>query len=112
MLSTKLIFSKRVWEKFCLKHLQANFLQSWYWGVCNKLLGFKIFRIGLYLNNKLIGICLVIKKEAKRGSFLEVPAGPLLNFENPEYFKYILKRLKKIGLKEKCCFVRIRQQII
>ena len=58
------IFDKNTWESFILKHPEANFLHSWYWGEFQKKLGRKIVRSGFYLSGKLLGIMLVIVEEA------------------------------------------------
>lgn len=108
----KKIKNKRIWEKFVLNTSQGNFLQSWNWGEFNQNLNNKIFRLGFFQNNKLVGVCLLIKKEAKRGSYLECPAGPLIDWSQPILFQKFVDQLKTIGKIEKCHFVRVRPQIL
>ena len=86
MIKCKTINQKKIWEKFVLQRPEGNFLQSWNWGVMNKNLGFKIFRLGFFDQDKLLGVSLLIKKRARRATFLECPAGPLIDWHHPELF--------------------------
>ncbi|MFC1711472.1 lipid II:glycine glycyltransferase FemX [Patescibacteria group bacterium] len=111
MLIIKRIKNKKIWEKFISSYTDANFLQSWNWGLFSQQIGSKIFRLGFYANSKLIGVCLLIKKEAKRGNYLECPGGPLLNLDKTVLFTSFLEEIRNIGFQEKCHFVRIRPQL-
>src|SRR4030042_2447217 len=106
------ITDKKTWERFIFSDkAQSNFLQSWNWGECHKLLGHKIFRFGFWQNNKLIGVSLLIRQDAKRGRYLECPAGPIINWDRVDNFKAFIKLVRKVGQEEKCFFVRVRPQI-
>lgn len=74
----KIIENKKIWEDFLLKQSYQPFFQSWNWGEIQEKLGHKITKIGIYKDNKLIGICLVIEIKAKRGNYLHLRHGPLL----------------------------------
>ena len=106
------ITSKNQWESFVQSSKENTFLHSWNWGEFNKNTGEKIWRLGVFDNEELLAVVLVIKVNARRGSFLFVPQGPIvkefrtLNFEFgilDELFNY----LKDLGEKEKVGFVRI-----
>jgi len=112
MLKTRLINDKETWEHFVLSYPNSSFLHSWNWGELQRHLGNKIFRLGFYHQNKLLGVCLLIKQEAKRAFYLECPGGPLIPWERPIFFEAFVREAKKIGLKEKCFFVRLRPQLL
>lgn len=118
----KEINDKSQWENFVQGNKKVTFLHSWNWGEFNKNTGEKIWRLGVFDNERLLAITLVIKVNARRGSFLFVPQGPILvesrifqpkagppreeNFESgilEELFNY----LKDLGEKENVGFVRI-----
>jgi lipid II:glycine glycyltransferase (peptidoglycan interpeptide bridge formation enzyme) len=116
----KEIENKDVWEKFLRECEEKTFLQSFNWGEFQKMMGNKIWRLGIYEISNLIGVALVIKVEAKRGTFLFVPHGPNLRNSksetlNPKQilnskFKILntlLEKLKEIAKEEKCDFIRI-----
>jgi len=110
--TVKEIKDKELWEKFLLAQFnQTNFLQSWYWGECHRLLQLEIFRLGFYKNNKLLGQALLIKKISKRGSYLECPGGPILFWKDENLFKFFIETCKQIASKNKCFFLRTRPQI-
>ena len=112
MIITKLICDKTLWEQFVLSYPGGNFLQSWNWGELQKNLGNKIFRLGFFNEEKLNGVGLLIKQEARRGTYLECPGGPLIYWDKLGYFEEFVKTIKKLGKEENCVFVRVRPQLL
>src|SRR3990172_11635133 len=108
----KEITQKKVWEKYVLSQKPKSFLQSWNWGETNRLVGKKIFRIGYYKDGKLIGVSLVIKEIARRGSHFLIPGGPLIDWNDKNLVKFFLKTISKLAKKEKVWFIRIRPELI
>lgn len=105
------ISSKSEWENFILKHSEANFLHSWYWGEFHEKLGKTIQRTGFYEGEKLRGVVLSIIENAKRGKYLTVPGGPIIEWDNPQLVKIVFAEIKKIAIINGCVFVRIRPQL-
>jgi len=109
----KLITEKTIWENFFDKNCCHSFLHSWEWGEFQRSLGYPIIRLGLYnKDNQLEVICLVVKIKSKRGSFLFVPHGPVINQKSKvKSQKLILKLIKNyllyIAKKENYSFIRI-----
>ena len=54
---------------------------------------------------------LMIVRNAKRGRYLEIPCGPLLDWNNKKLSKDVFDKISEIGKREKCIFVRIRPQL-
>jgi len=84
-------------------------LHSWNWG--GSIDG-KIWRLGAYDQENLIGVVFVYKISARRGTFLFIPHGPVvLDIINPKDKKEILEltlaQLKDIAIQEKASFIRI-----
>ena len=93
-------------------HPEANFLQSAGWGKVYELDGEKVFYFGLYDGDDLIGSAVVILKKAKRGAYLEIPGGPLLDWDrNKRAVKAVMQEIRKVAEREKCVFVRMRPNI-
>ncbi len=105
------IENKKTWEDFISSHYEANFLQSWNWGEFHKALNHKIGRTGFYKNEKLIGIMLSIVENAKRGKYLIVPAGPLIDWNDKNIVKVFVEEIKIIAKENNCVFVRVRPQL-
>ena len=78
----KNIESRDIWENFVNSAKPHTFLHSWNWGELNEKLGYKTFKLGIYEDGKLKGLALTIKIKARRGSFLFVPHGPILEVES------------------------------
>lgn len=113
MVKTKVeeIIDKKTWEDFLSKHQEANFLQSWYWGEFHKILGHKIKRSGFYEGNKLIGVMLSVIENARRGRYLTVPGGPIINWKGKTIVNLFVEEIKKIAKLEECVFIRVRPQL-
>jgi lipid II:glycine glycyltransferase (peptidoglycan interpeptide bridge formation enzyme) len=108
---SKLIADKKLWEHFLIGQKPKSFLQSWNWGEVNEKDGSKIFRIGFFKDNKLVGVCLVIEEKAKRGPHFLVPAGPIINWSDTKVVNLFVKVIKDLATKENCWFVRVRPEI-
>ena len=101
------ISNKQVWEDFLFECKEKTFLDSWNWGEFQKTMGEKIWRFGVFEQDKLIAVVLVIKVVAKRGTFLFVPHGP--NIKNPKskILKIFSEKLRKLAKEENCSFIRV-----
>ncbi len=104
--------NKKEWEEFLSFHEESNFLQSWEWGEFHTALGKKIQKTGFYDGNKMVGVMLSVVESAKRGKYLTVPAGPIIDWKNNSHQKLFLETIKDIAKSEKCVFVRVRPQLL
>lgn len=110
-ITIKNITDKSTWETFVLARSETNFLQSWYWGEFHKTLGKTINRTGFYDATKLLGIMLSVVEPARRGKYLTVPGGPIINWENNDLINAFAKHIKTIARENNCVFVRVRPQL-
>lgn len=108
----KQIEDKNEWECFISQHPEGNFLHSWYWGEFHKNLGNKIQRTGFFENETLVGVMLSIVERSKRGKFLIVPGGPIIQWDNKNLVSSVFEEIKKIAKENSCVFARIRPQLI
>ena len=106
-MEVKLIKEKATWENFLLGCSEKTFLQSWNWGKFQIKNGNKIWRFGIYDDNSLLGIALVIKIAAKRGTFSFCPHGPIIKNPKFEILNTLLEKLKEIAKEEGASFIRI-----
>ncbi|NOQ68163.1 peptidoglycan bridge formation glycyltransferase FemA/FemB family protein, partial [Patescibacteria group bacterium] len=81
----KEISNKSQWENFVQENKKSTFLHSWNWGEFNKNTGEKIWRLGVFDNEELLAVALVIKVNARRGSFLFIPQGPIVEVSSIQY---------------------------
>lgn len=100
------ITNKETWENFSLNSSPNIFLQSWNWGEFNSALGRKIWRIGLFENDNLIGICLLIKYPSRFGNYLYTPRGPILSWKNWKEFDCLINKIKEIAKEENAIFIK------
>jgi len=116
----KEIEDKKTWEDFLLGCEEKTFLQSWGWGEFQKLMGNKIWRIGISEKDELIAICFFYKIAARRGTFLFLPHGPAITSvpdvlgadsgrksKKLQVLTELTKILKEIAREEKIDFIRI-----
>lgn len=107
----KEIKEKEIWENFLIECKEKTFLQSWYWGEFQKMMGNKIWRIGIFEKEQLVSLALMSKIKAKRGTFLLIQHGPNIKpqkeKQSVQILRFLLEELKKIGKEENCDFIRI-----
>ena len=96
----KEINNKEVWENFLLGIKEKTFLQSWNWGEFQKMMGNKIWRLGIYNKEELSSVALAVKVRAKRGTFLMLQHCLSIS-------EILLSKLKEIAKKENCSFIRV-----
>ncbi len=101
------ITDKTQWETFVNGQKPDTFLQSWNWGEFNKFSGDKIFRFGIFKNEEMVGVALVIRVNAKRGKFLFIPHQLVNGNWQMANNKLLFDYLKDLAIKEKVDFVRI-----
>ncbi len=90
----KNIEDKKVWEDFLAGRTEANFLQSWYWGEFHKALGNVIHRVGFYIGDVLAAVMLSVVEDARRGRYLTVPAGPIMDWADENLVESFTKEIK------------------
>lgn len=108
----ELITNKVQWEEFIRSRPEANFLHSWNWGVFHQALGKKVFYFGLFEADQQIGAALLVKETAKRGTYLTLAGGPILDWNNRPLPVFLFDELKKISKQESAWFIRMRPQAI
>lgn len=111
-ITIKNIDNKKEWENFLNSHREANFLQSWSWGEFHISLGNPIQRSGFYKNREMVGVMLSIVEKAKRGWYLTVPGGPILDWRNQDIVDSFASEIKNIAKLNNCVFIRVRPQIL
>lgn len=90
---------------------EANFFQSWQWGEVHESLGRTVIRRILKNDDEIIGVWSGNVRDAKRGRYLEVPGGPLLDWYDHEAVQIVMKNVIDEAKKQRCVFVRFRPQL-
>lgn len=108
----KEIEEKKTWEDFLNSRPEANFLQSWEWGEFQKNLGNTVHRAGFYLGGALSGVMLSVVEDARRGRYLTVPAGPIIDWHNQSLVNLFIDEIKKQAKQDGCSFIRVRPQLV
>lgn len=105
------------WTRALQDFPEGNFLQSPEWGKVNSLVGHKVL-VEYNLTDESGEPssaphfwCQMIVKDAKRGRYLEIPGGPLMDWTNEGTKQYVFQKIRAIAKREKCVFVRIRPQL-
>ncbi len=96
------------WGEIIKKYPEANILQSPEYGKMNELLGETVITEDFGKT----GRALMIVRKAKRGRYLEVPCGPLIDWKDKKQVKAAISKISEVAKKEKCGFVRIRPQLL
>lgn len=110
-ISVKNIENRNEWEMFLSTHKEANFLQSWYWGEFHQNHGNKIHRQAFSDGKKTLGLMLSVVEDARRGRYLTVPGGPIIDWKNTALVESFLETIKNLAHENNCVFVRVRPQL-
>lgn len=105
------IDDQKVWEEFVLSREEANFLQSWGWGEVNLRLNKHVYRMGYFENDELVGVMVAVVEPARRGRYIAVAGGPILDWTNQQLIEVWRNSLIELAKKEDCVFVRVRPQL-
>ncbi|NMB57165.1 aminoacyltransferase [Candidatus Beckwithbacteria bacterium] len=109
---SKFIDNKQEWENFILEKKEANFLQSYNWGQFHKKLGKTIFYLSFWEGEKQIGACLTVKENAKRGKYLTIAGGPIIDWQNENLIEFFTKEVERLAKENDCDFIRMRPQTL
>lgn len=104
---------QKKWDSFITSHDDANFLQSWAWGDFHEARRKKVVRrIALDDNDNIIAAYVGQIETAKRGTYLAIAGGPIMDWNNKKLREAVFADIKEQGVANNCVFVRIRPQII
>lgn len=98
---------KMTWKKVLTAWPEANFLQSPDWAKVNEIMGYKVITEDFGGT----GWCMMIIKNAKRGRYLEIGGGPLLDWTNVGEVRKAFEKIEQIARTQKCVFIRMRPQL-
>ncbi|HEX7259644.1 MAG TPA: peptidoglycan bridge formation glycyltransferase FemA/FemB family protein [Candidatus Saccharimonadia bacterium] len=111
-IEVKPIDNQQDWGAFLASHPESNFLQSWQWGEFHLALGKTVLRRGFYKSGKLVGLMLSVVEPARRGRYVTVPGGPIIDWHDTAAVKVFVAEIRVQAKTEKCVFVRVRPQLI
>lgn len=95
------------WRKRIKKHPEANLLQSPEWAAVNSIKGDPGGCIPLGKNSWVMFII----RNAKRGRYLEVPAGPIIDWTDAKEIAQAYVNLIRVAKTSRCGFIRFRPQL-
>ena len=100
------------WDDFIKSHREANFLQSWDFYEFHKNRGKKVVRrAAVNDDGEIVGAYAGVVETAKRGTYLAIAGGPILDWKNNKIVDEIFSDIKIMGEKNACDFVRVRPQL-
>lgn len=110
-LEFKKVEDKIKWDNFLKSLPRYSFVQSWSYTKVFEVLTDHVERIGVYKDDELIGLLPIGVIKAKRGDYLKLRHGPVLNNENTDVFPEIVEYLIDYGKKNNSSFIRIHPLI-
>lgn len=102
---------REVWDSFIKAHPESNFLQSWDFYEFHISRGKKVVRRLAYKNEKIVGAYAGVVETAKRGKYLAIAGGPILDWKNQKLVEKVFKDIREQGKDADCVFVRVRPQL-
>lgn len=100
------------WDSYVKSRPEANFLQSWDFYEFHLSRGKQIVRRVVRKDNKIVGVYAGVVETAKRGRYMAVAGGPLIDWGDTAMVKAVMADIRKQGTQHHCVFVRIRPQLV
>ena len=105
------VTNREEWDAFIKSHQEANFLQSWDFYEFHLKRGKKVVRRAVFKNDKIIAAYAGVVETARRGTYLAIAGGPILDWQDKELVKMVFDDIKSEGKNLNCVFVRVRPQL-
>lgn len=106
------IVDREKWDAFVAEHKEANFLQSWDFYEFHKSRGNAVVRRALVDDEeKILGVYAGVVETAKRGKYLAIAGGPIIDWKNQKAVQAVFDDIKTVGKEAGCVFVRVRPQL-
>ncbi|MBR3138077.1 peptidoglycan bridge formation glycyltransferase FemA/FemB family protein [Candidatus Saccharibacteria bacterium] len=106
------ITNQNNWDTFIKSHHESNFLQSWDFYEFHAMRGKTIIRrAALNDEGEIMAAYAGVIETAKRGRYLAIAGGPIMDWQNKSLVKDIFADIKKQGQENDCVFVRVRPQL-
>ncbi len=97
---------KKEYDQFVKNYSMASFMQEYNWA--NVKDNWKSFHCGLYRDQKLVGVCLVLVKNIlKNLNVFYIPRGYLIDFTNLSDLKEMTINIKKLAKENKAYEIKI-----
>jgi lipid II:glycine glycyltransferase (peptidoglycan interpeptide bridge formation enzyme) len=103
----QLINNKKEWDDFVSKQEYSLFTQYSEYGSFYESIGEQSWVVGIYDDEKLVGGSLIVSVHARRGNFLFMPYGPILNHTQDKHLDVLVQFVRKFAKKERYDFVRV-----
>ena len=99
------------WQQALLAYPEANFLQSWRWTAFYEARGNTVLRRIVRQGTEVVAMWSGIVQDARRGRYLEIAGGPLLDWKHQALADVVLRDIAQQGKHHHCVFVRVRPQL-
>ncbi len=103
--------NQQEWDKFITSHKESNFLQSWDFYEFHIARGKSVVRKLFKNGEEIIGAYAGVIETAKRGRYMAIAGGPIIDWKNKKLVKAVFEDIKTEGNKHNCVFVRVRPQL-
>ena len=103
--------NREEWDGFIKSHEESNFLQSWDFYEFHTARGKKVIRRLFSEDGKNVAAYAGVVETAKRGTYLAIAGGPIMDWKNKTLVKAVFDDIKEAGNKTSCVFVRVRPQL-
>ena len=89
---------RTVWDEFVKSHPESNFLQSWDFYEFHIKRGKKVVRRLVREGEKIVGAYAGVVETAKRGRYLAIAGGPILDWKNRKLVKAVFDDIRDLGV--------------
>ncbi|NTV31287.1 peptidoglycan bridge formation glycyltransferase FemA/FemB family protein [candidate division WWE3 bacterium] len=102
------ISDKDIWDNYFDSYRPSSMLQSWAWGEFHQNQHHRVFRIGEFDQDSLIGAAIIVEVRAKRGSYITCQGGPMIDWDDLGQRNRWMNYLAELAKTQRVDFVRLQ----
>lgn len=111
MFDYKIGISEEEHDTFVIQHPQVNLLQSSSWAKIKDNWGNE--RLGFYKNGELVAVASILIKKLPLGyTMMYIPRGPIMDYQDKDLVKFVMKSLKQFGSCRRSVFIKFDPSLI
>lgn len=107
MTDVKVFTDRKRYDAFVAERAPQAFFQDWQWGVVQERMGSPVMRFGYYRGTTLAATAACAVVRARRGNYLHVRHGPVVDMGDTTLFADVTGHLRGIAKTHACSYIRI-----
>ncbi len=107
MYDFRIIKTKSAWDEYANSFVRSTFINSWTWGEFQRSLGVTFLPYAIFDRDSIEGLIPIKLINAKRGRYLHIQHGPLIEWDNKKKVSEMMSFLQKLAQEQRASLIRM-----